>query len=229
MLLLTASDPFQIPSNEPGEGEAGKATSGPPPPLPPAPGGPPAASPAPGAGPHSPLQRALVAALLIAAAALIGYVLSRPTDGEAADVLARTAEVATRVPEPFETDDPAAALAYIHGEFGWRVGVPVFAEARLEGVAIAPLAPAVEVPVLLYRTAEAAPLAVFIYNYALFDQVTDRLRLRRADYDALAGEEAVARRARGRDLVLWRDRADVYVAVTDLAPDRLLEGMRVAR
>lgn len=179
--------------------------------------------------PRSLPQRILIAALLIAAAALIGYALTRPTDGDAAaDALARTVEVAGRLTEPFETDDPAAALAYIRGEFGWRVGVPVFPEAQLEGVAIARVAPAVEVPVFLYR-AGGERVPVFAYSYALFDQVTDRLRLRRADYDALTGEDAVTRRTRGTDLVLWRDRDDIYVAVTDLPPEQLLDGMRMAR
>lgn len=179
---------------------------------------------------RSPLQRAALALLVIAAAALIGYVLSRPDGREAgSDVLTRSVEAAGKLRLVLETDTPAEARQFVREEFGWRVGVPVFEAAPLRGVAIAQTAPAVEVPVFLYADVEDHNVAVFAYSYALLDQVPDRLRLTAVDYDDLDDGAPFVRRAGGRDVVLWRDRDDIYVAVTDLPPDALTAGLAMAR
>jgi len=189
--------------------------------------------PAPGAADsnkRSPLQRAVLALLVIAAAALIGYVLSRPSGREAdADALVRSLEAAGRLQLQLETDTPAEARRYVRDEFGWRVGVPVFEAIPLRGVAIGRTAPAVEVPVFLYADDEGRNVAVFAYSYALLDQVPDRLRLTDADYDGLEEGTPFVRRADGNEVVLWRDRDDIYVAVTDLPPAALTDGLAMAR
>ena len=175
-------------------------------------------------------QRIALALLLIAAAALIGYTLSRSDDGSAdPDVLTRSAEAAGRLQLVLETGDPLEAKGFVLDEFGWRVGVPVFEIASLRGVAIAEVAPAVEVPVFLYNGADAVEVAVFAYSYALFDQVPDRLRLDASDYADLTSTAPVSRHIGGTDFLLWRDRDDIYVAVTDLHPQDLANGLSVAR
>lgn len=176
------------------------------------------------------LQRVVLALLVIAAAALIGYVLSRPSGREAdADALARSLEAAGRLQLRLETDTPAEARRYVRDEFGWRVGVPVFEAVPLRGVAIAQTAPAVEVPVFLYADAEDRNVAVFAYSYALLDQVPDRLRLTAADYDKLDEGAPFVRRVDGNGVLLWRDRDDIYIAVTDLPPGALADGLATAR
>src|SRR5690606_10092203 len=138
--------------------------------------------------PRSALQRVVLALLLVAAAALIGYAVSRPSsDGRSPNALVRSAEAAPDLTPVLDTDDPLEAQQFVRSEFGWRVGVPLFGrEPRLRGVAVAPVAPAVEVPVFLYDDAEGE-VAVFVYSYALLDQVPDRLRLAPTDYEDLAG------------------------------------------
>jgi hypothetical protein len=172
----------------------------------------------------------VLAVLIIAAAALIGYVLSRPNGREAgSDALARSVEAAGELRLVLETDTPAEARQFVREDFGWRVGVPVFEAIPLRGVAIAQTAPAVEVPVFLYADAEGRNVAVFAYSYALLDQVPDRLRLADVDYDDLDDGTPFVRRADGQDVVLWRDRDDIYVAVTDLPPEDLTGGLAMAR
>lgn len=184
----------------------------------------------PGREKRSSLQRVVLSILVIAAAALIGYVLSRPSDQASdADALARSIDAAGRLQLRLETDTPAEARSYIREEFGWRVGVPVFEAIPLRGVAIALTAPAVEVPVFLYADVEDRNVAVFAYSYALLDQVPDRLRLTATDYDELDRGRPFVRRADGNDVVVWRDRDDIYIAVTDLPPDALTDGLAMAR
>lgn len=179
---------------------------------------------------RSPLQRAVVALLLIAAAALIGYALSRPAseDGDP-DTLARSAEAARELQLVLDTDDLLEARRFVRTTFGWRVGVPVFEAASLRGVAVAEVTSSIEVPVLLYANGDNREIAVFLYSYALLDQVPERLTFARADFDDLSFGEPVIRQADGTDALLWRDRDDIYVAITDIAPEDLRAGLTMAR
>lgn len=177
-----------------------------------------------------PLQRAVLAVLLIAAAGLIGYVLSTTNERpDEPDALARSVEAAGNLRLLLRTDVPAEARQFVREEFGWRVGVPTFEAASLTGVAIAQAAAAVEVPVFLYADEEDRNVAVFAYSYALLDQVPDRLRLTDDDYDDLAEGAPVIRGTDLGDVILWRDRDDIYVAVTDLPPDALTDGLSMDR
>ncbi len=177
-----------------------------------------------------PLQRAALALLLIAAAGMIGYVLSS-TDERAGDpdVIDRSVEAAGSLRLLLRTNVPAEARQFIREEFGWRVGVPLFDAASLTGVAIAQAAPAVEVPVFLYDDDEDRNIAVFAYSYALLDQVPDRLRLTSDDYEELDEGTPIVRSTGNGDVLLWRDRDDIYVAVTDLPPDALTSGFTMDR
>ena len=193
----------------------------------------PAADVAPATEKRSPVQRFALAALLIAAAALIGYAVSRPAAPDAdPDTLARSAEAARTLQFVLDTDDAREARRFVRNEFGWRVGVPIFSgagAASLRGLAVAEVAPAVEVPVFLYSNGDNREVAVFVYSYALLDQVPDRLTFSRGDLDMLAEGDPVVRRADDTELVLWRDRDDIYVAVTDLPAPRLIESLTMAR
>jgi hypothetical protein len=176
------------------------------------------------------LQRALLALLLIAAAGMIGYVLSTTDERtDEPDALARSVEAAGNLRLLLRTDVPAEARQFVREEFGWRVGVPAFDAASLTGVAIAQAAAAVEVPVFLYADEEDRNVAVFAYSYALLDQVPDRLRLTGDDYDDLAEGDPVIRGTDLGDVILWRDRDDIYVAVTHLPPDALTDGLSMER
>ncbi len=228
------------PSAEPGPGPETRLRSGPAPRSPAEPDIPPpglddlapprAHRPPPAPQRRAPVQRVVLALLLIAAAGLIGYILSRPGEAPGGpDVLARSVEAAGDLRHILGTDQPAEAQQFVRDEFGWRVGVPTFATATLRGVAIARTAPAVEVPVFLYADGDGRDVAVFAYSYALLDQVPDRLTLARADYDELDVGVPVVRRVGGTGVLLWRDRDDIYVAVTDLPPAVLQEGLLMER
>jgi hypothetical protein len=179
------------------------------------------------------LQQAAVIGLGVVALLLVAHALTRDRaerPGEA-DALARAVAEAGTLEVVLATDDPARARQFARDEFGWRVGVPLFEGVELQGVAIAELAPAVEVPVFVYADVERGrPVAVFALSYALLDQVPERLRLARADYERLAEDDRPSvRRIRGSDVVLWRDRDDIFIAVTGIPPAQLTRRLFVAR
>lgn len=177
----------------------------------------------------SPWQRAALAILLIAAAGMIGYVLSTSDERPSGpDALTRSVEAAGNLRLLLRTDVPAEAREFVRDEFGWRVGVPLFDVVTLSGVAIAQAAAAVEVPVFLYADDDDQNVAVFAYSYALLDQVPDRLRLTNDDYAGLAEGAPTVRDTDLGEVLLWRDRDDIYVAVTDLPPDDLINGLTMA-
>ncbi len=231
---LSDATPFRDPSPESSESPEPEEPSAPaiPPPEPAdlRPSAPPEPPPAPAPPKRSRVQRLIIALLLIGAAGLIGYMLSRPSETpEAPSVLSRSIEAAGTLRLVRSTDQPAEAQQFVRDEFGWRVGVPTFTTATLRGVALARAAPAVEVPVFLYTDAEGRDVAVFAYSYALLDQVPDRLTLARSDYDDLDLGTPIIRQSDNTEVLLWRDRDDIYVAVTDLPPHALQDGLSMER
>jgi hypothetical protein len=173
----------------------------------------------------------LLGILLAGAVALIAYALTRERDPEAGPDALTYAVVAARSVSISElTDDPGRAREFIRDEFGWRVGVPVFQRATLRGVGITQITPGVEVPIFRYADERGREVTVFALSYALLDQVPDRLRLSRADYERLAADTTPSvRRVRGSDVLLWRDRDDIYVAVTAVPTADLVDRVVMAR
>ncbi len=171
-----------------------------------------------------------LAVVVLAALALLAYLMAqREAPPDNPDLLARAAAAAEAVALEEPTQDAGAARDYVRAEFGWRVAVPQFAAADLQGVGIAEIAPDVEVPVFLYSGARGQQAAAFVLNYALLDQVPDRLRLSAADYDRLADAEYLAvRQVGGADVLLWRHRDDLFVVVTELDPALLTDGLSMA-
>lgn len=184
-----------------------------------------------GEAPRSPVQRFVLAVLLVAAAGLIGYVLSRPAglDARNPDAVARSVEAARQLQFVLDTQEPLEARRFVRNEFGWRVGVPIIPRVGLQGVAVAEVADEVEVPVFLYADADDREIAVFVYSYALLDQTLDRLTLARADLDDLALGDPVRRPVGPAETFLWRDRDDIYIAVASPDATHLIDGLTMAR
>lgn len=180
---------------------------------------------------RSVLDKVLVLVLSLAAVLLIGYLVAQidrtpPPDS----LLGQAIDAAGRTQVALETDSPDRVRQFVRDEFGWNVGVPVFADADLRGVGIAALAPAIEVPAFFYGDQRGRQSIVYSLSYALLDQVPDRVRLSRADYERLADDPSprIHRIAR-QDVALWRDRADIFVLVSDGSPAEILQTVRVTR
>jgi hypothetical protein len=180
---------------------------------------------------YSVLDRLLILGITLAAVLLIAYVVTqadRPQDSD--NVLVQAVEAAAQAEISLATGSSRRARQFVQDEFGWTVGVPVFPAAELVGVGIGALAPVIEVPVFFYRDSRGREAVLFSLNYALLDQVPDRVRLRRSDYERLADDpNPRTHRVAGRQVMLWRDRADIYVLVTDIPPDIMAFNIRVTR
>jgi hypothetical protein len=180
---------------------------------------------------YSVLDRLLVLGVTLAAVLLIAYVVTqadKPQDPD--NVLVQAVEAAAQAEISLTTSSSRRARQFVQDEFGWTVGVPIFPAAELVGVGIGALAPVIEVPVFFYRDSRGREAVLFSLNYALLDQVPDRVRLRRSDYERLAEDpNPRTHRVGGRQVMLWRDRADIYILVTDIPPDIMAFNIRVTR
>lgn len=180
---------------------------------------------------HKVLDRVLVLALTLAAVLLIAYAVTRVEQpGAPQNALEAAAVAAAGVEISLETNSPSRVRQFVRDEFGWSMGVPVFRAAELLGVGIGSLAPTIEVPVFVYRDHRGRQAVLFVLNYALLDHVADRVHLSRAEYERLAEDPAPrAQRLRGREVLLWRDRAEIYILVTDIPAEMMAHNIRVDR
>jgi len=177
------------------------------------------------------VQRLLIGLVAIAAIVLVVLAItSGREDADVHDAMQQVVAAQPRVEMSITTSDPERAQRFVRDEFGWRVGVPSFELAELEGVGIVGIALGVEVPAFLYLDAEGRETVAFALNYALLDQVPDRIRLSPEDYELLAQDTRPrTRRVRGQDVIFWRDRDDIYIAVTEIDSEELAAGLTMTR
>lgn len=176
------------------------------------------------------LKAGLIGLLTVAALLLVLHAITReraPEPGR--DAVEVAVDVADDVVPALATTDPATVRRFVLDEYGWRIGVPRFAGLDLQGVGMVAIAPMTEVPAILYRDREGREAVALVLSYAFLDQVPDRLVLADADYAQLADARPSARRVEGRDVILLRDRADVFIVVTDAPPEAMLSRVEVER
>lgn len=160
--------------------------------------------------------------LCVLAAVLIALAITRDrTETAVTDLL----EIALRVSENAGVTEviqsPEEARAYIRSEFGWRVGVPEIENFPLVGMSIIDLAPVVGVPAFIYENPDGRVMVLSL-NYALLDDVPDRILLDPQDGEALVVGNPQVRRRDDGDVVLWRHRDDIFIAVPDFPAEELI-------
>lgn len=157
--------------------------------------------------------------LIILVAGLTGYAFSSLLRREPeTNLINLSVEQADEYELDFRTDHPEQAERYVRDRLGWRVVLPGIEGAALQGVGIREVTTGVEAPAFAYEDeASGALVTVFVYNYTLLDRYDDRIVLERdilrqieddGNYDLYdLGEERV---------LVWRNRDDIFVAVTPL-------------
>jgi hypothetical protein len=165
-------------------------------------------------------SRLLTMLLLIVMTGTVGLLAARflqddDAGGPRRDLVAYSAQQAPTVEPNLRTQDASRAERFIREEVGRRLAAPTIDSARLAGVGLRSMAEA-RVPVLLYENEGGGTLPVYVYTYAVLDRLGEQYDF---SDDALARIERdggyAARQAQGRGVLIWRDRDDIFLAVTE--------------
>lgn len=162
-------------------------------------------------------RRVLLAVLTILTVGLAGYIATILLEQEPeTNLIVLSAEQASATPLSFEADSPEEAERWVREQLDWRLTLPTIDEAQLIGVSVRTVVPGVEVPVFLYddNTADAS-LAIFVYTYALLENHAGQIQLAPDIMEQIKGDHSFDLHDLGAQKVLvWRDRDDIFVAVT---------------
>lgn len=159
---------------------------------------------------------ALVLLLVVVAAGIGGasYLLSSSPESSPT-LVEMTAEYASEVSVTHATTDPDAAQAYIQQTWNRRLSVPDIEETRLDGIGRLEISNTVEVPVLVYSTADGSHrLVAYAFNYAVLDQLATDVTMEHDLRTRLAANQSLVEQEHAEHaVVLWRHRDDIFVLV----------------
>jgi hypothetical protein len=159
----------------------------------------------------------LVLILALAAAGI--WMMRKPVfepTGNLALLAARATEAAM-AELAIQTSDSDEAALYIRNHFGWRVLVPTISDAALKGISLVEIASEVRVPAFVFEDSDASPFLVYVWNYSFMDRHQNRLLA--LSPMVLSGLEqansfTVEQGQAGEEIVIWRSRDDIFLAVT---------------
>ncbi len=173
------------------------------------------------------LSRVAFMVLLFVAVAAVSYLASdsfvnRPPE---TNLITLSVKQADAVQPSLETDSPEEAEAYVQDQLQWRLTLPSIDQAALSGVGLREVAPAITVPVFLYQDAAgetAERIALYVFSYTLLDQHDDRLKLEPEIQQQITDTGRFDLHDLGkRNVLVWRHRDDIFVAVTPGDPEAL--------
>ncbi len=149
---------------------------------------------------------------------------SSPEASPPSSVVELSVQRAEDVSVAHETQSPSEAAAFIRQTWNRRVSVPTIEDASLRGVGRLSLPPTVEVPALLYATADGSDLVALTLNYALLNRLGDQATLPRNRRAQLSTNDSLLTEERSdRAVVLWRQRDDIFVLI---APNADADALR---
>lgn len=174
-------------------------------------------------------RRFLLAVLVVFGAGLIGLVASTLLEPKPdANVVTLSARKSEGIRVERASTSASEIQSYLLNEKDVRVRVPEISGAALLGAGDAEMHQDVRVPVLIYRdTLSDVVFHVFVYSYAMLDRNGDRLALERDVMEQIEDESHFDLHDLGETRVLiWRDRDEIFVAVTRGDATELQERIR---
>jgi len=171
--------------------------------------------------------RLLVVMLLILAVGALGYFASRSLEREPeTNLITLALQQADAVRPTIRTDSPQQAEDFVQQELGWRLTLPTIDQAALTGVGLREVAPGVTVPVFLYDDTlddtDATALPLYVFSYALLDRHKEHIQLEPEILRQIQDHQQFDLHDLGRrNVLVWRNRDDIYVAVTPGDPEAL--------
>ncbi len=164
---------------------------------------------------------ALMALFIVAAGVFAYYQMKkRPVE---TDLITLVAGRSDDIEPEFRTDSPEQAEYFLRDRFDWRITVPGIEGAALTGVGIAELPGGAQVPVCIYEDSLANEVvALFAFNYAFLDRNRAALKLAPDVLHQIEDERHFDLHDLGEEKVLvWRNRDDIFIAVTSGDADAL--------
>jgi len=171
--------------------------------------------------------RLLVVMLLILAVGALGYFASRSLEREPeTNLITLALQQADAVRPTIRTDSPQQAEDFVQQELGWRLTLPTIDQAALTGVGLREVAPGVTVPVFLYDDTldetDATALSLYVFSYALLDRHKEHIQLEPEILRQIQDHQQFDLHDLGqRNALVWRNRDDIYVAITPGDPEAL--------
>lgn len=181
---------------------------------------------APSAPPRARWRQVVVALCLILITGLLGYYVSVWLPGgqlpalveapQTSSIVLLTASQPDSLALTVATQDPEEGAAFVRERLAWRLAVPEIEDAPLKGVSIREISEEVEIPVLQFDDRRAGQvIQVYVFDYRLLDLYSDRLSLEPDIQNQIVAEQHYDLHDLGEKQVLvWRHRDDIYVAVT---------------
>lgn len=153
--------------------------------------------------------------LALFAAAVGGLTYMTPSSSSPQDVIALSVQRAPALQAAHPASTPSQARRYLRGAWHRRVSPPQIDGASLQGVARTTVAE-VRIPALVYADDERGEkIVVYAFNYALLDQLGDRLSLPHSLRTELtAPSTVVSQQHDDQTALLWRHQDDIMVLVT---------------
>ncbi|MCH8960397.1 MAG: hypothetical protein IH820_03525 [Bacteroidetes bacterium] len=171
--------------------------------------------------------RPLVVLLLILGIGAIGYVTSRSLEREPeTNLITLAVRQADAVRPSIQTGSPEQAENFVRDELNWLLTLPTIDDAVLTGVGSREVAPGVTVPVFLYDDTldetDGPAITLYVFSYALLDQHKERIQLEPEILRQIQDHQQFDLHDLGRrNALVWRNRDDIYVAVTPGDPEAL--------
>lgn len=180
-------------------------------------------------------RRSGAALVIIVVAGLMAYLLAdalQPSDSSSApaNLIELSVQQADRAQPAVSTRDPDEAQRYLRDQTGRTLAIPTISHAHLVGAGTVDLTDQISVPTVFFADSTTGErITTYVLDYALLDRAQDRLTLATDVRRTLEQERTVETRTIGaRGVLLWRERADIYVAVTSGNADSLKSRMALS-
>ncbi|WP_457651411.1 RNA polymerase sigma factor [Rhodocaloribacter sp.] len=175
-----------------------------------------------GSGPlrsrRRPLRGLLTGLAIIVFTGLIGYGVTAliPEPETDFNIITLSARRADDVRPTFRTTSPEQAERYVRDRLGRRITIPSIDHVLFVGVGSGAIIPGAEVPVLLFEDpATGERITVFTYSYAFLERNRGRVQLERDILLQIESDDRFDLHDLGeRKVLVWRNRDDIFVAVT---------------
>ena len=161
----------------------------------------------------------IILALSLAAYGVTTYLLPRPAPSTV-NLIQLSADRASGVEPMLETTNAVEAELFVTEQLGRNIAVPRIDSSVLRGVSIVEMNDAIRIPAFVFTDqATNRRITAYAYTYAVIDQLGDRVQLAQDVRETLQNEQRITLHTTDTgNVLIWRVRDDIYMAVTEGNP-----------